>query len=101
MIRIIAGIKDFVRQQAAGETHTLRRQQYDYILSHWNSYGCQAKGQVFPEGKTIVLSFLPKEDNPGWRTQEIHVMGGGAQYFKINYDAETRAFRSVWINAPR
>ena len=101
----MAGVRDYLKQRYERGKAGYQQDELSYILGNWSSYACQVIGVTSYQGKkVIVLNFFPKRDindwAADWKTNEVAVKGGGAGYFRVEYDPEQKAFGVMWANAP-
>jgi hypothetical protein len=68
------------------------------ILSWWPKYRFQVFGKIESGRKIMHLNFMILEERYWKRNQLVRVSDGGAAYWRVDYDIETRTFASLLIN---
>jgi hypothetical protein len=73
------------------------QKQIEEILAQWETYACQAIGYIKDGKELIHLNFLPRTEKD-WRRAYICPLDGGASFWRIEYDKNTKSFSHFSAN---
>jgi hypothetical protein len=105
--RAIREARPYLEKLKKTTSSKMERVKADAVLSaDWDRYyACQAYGCTKDGRKLICLSFFPKglisrskEEGVDWRHQFVAAIDGGASFWVVSYDNETKTFSGFNTN---